>query len=79
LTDRVDATQYVTPGVGSVCIANVGQRLRVAEDGQRLLELGKVVRTDEDRYVVPITGDGDSLVLLLDPVHHLREVVTHAA
>jgi len=75
----VDAAQDIAPGVGGVGFPNVGQCLRVAENGQRFLELGEVFGTDEDRCIVSVAGDRHSLMLVLDAVHHLGEVVSDGA
>ena len=78
-SDGTNATNDVTAAVGGVRLANIGQCSGVAEDREGLLELGKVVGTDDDRSRSTVAGDRHPLVLVLDAVDDFAQVVTNLA
>jgi hypothetical protein len=58
-------------------LTDVSERLRVAENVDRFLQLGEVLRADEHGSRPPVPSDHHSLVLGFDPVDNLGEVVPH--
>src|SRR5664279_5550222 len=75
VADCVDAADDVSAGVGGVGLADIGQCLRVAEDGNGLFELGEIRRADHDGRITPVAGDDDALVLVFHGAHPRRSSV----
>jgi hypothetical protein len=67
-TDRLHTARHVSPRVGGIRFTDVGERLCISEDRQRLLEGIQVVGTDQDCCRAPVPRDHDALVLVLHPV-----------
>lgn len=71
----VDAAQDVACLVGLVGLPHVHQRPSISQDGQRFLELGEVLWTEEHSSGPAVAGHHDPLVLTFHPVHQLGQVV----
>lgn len=73
--DGVYSSYDVTPRVGQVRLADIGQRLGVAKNVDRFLKLGEIFGAEQDGGVATVPRDHDPLVLMFDPVDYLGEVV----
>ena len=65
---RVNSADDIAAYVGRACFADVGERLAIAEDRQRLLELGEVFGADQDGGLATVARDDDAFVLTLDSI-----------
>ena len=79
LADGVDAPDDIPTYVGLVGLADVGERIRVAEDIDRLFQLSKVLRADEDGSRMTVARDVDALVLAFRAVDQPGQVVANGA
>lgn len=77
--DGVDAAQDVAADVRGVSLADVLQGVRVAENGERFLELSEVLRTNDHGRIVAVARDHDTLVLKLNPINDLGEMVSNGS
>lgn len=75
----INSADKVAGGVCRIRLADVGQGLRVTEDGQGLLEFGQVLGAEDDGDGSAVAGDGDALVFALHPRDHIAEVVADVA
>jgi hypothetical protein len=69
------AANNVAARVGGVALADVREGCRVAEYVECLLQLREIVGADQHRRDMPVTGEDDALMLMLNTIDHLAEVV----
>jgi hypothetical protein len=71
----IDSANDVTGGIRRIGFADVGQSLWVTEDRQGFLELGQVLRAEDDGDRASVARDRDALVLVLDAIDDIAEVM----
>jgi hypothetical protein len=59
-----------------VCLSNVRKRLRVAQHGQRLLQLREVLGADQYGGLATVASDHDTVVFALDSVDEFGEMIS---
>jgi hypothetical protein len=72
--DVIPTTNSIAAAVSSVCFADVGESIGVAED---LLALGEIIGVPDDCGWRTVAGDRDTVVF--DPVDDFAEVVADLA
>ena len=72
----ISAADDVATRVGGIGLPDVGQSLGIAQDVDRLLHLGEILRTENDRRRLSVAGNHDAFMLVLDPIDDLGQVVS---